>query len=91
MAIWALFGWSLLAVACLGALYGLHRLALRLEEGGYIYYLNKKPRGSSMGSFVALQRMIEPQAEHVHIVQEERTRRGEEGCGAPPLSGEGPT
>ena len=46
-------------------LYGLHRLALRLEARGHLYYLNKKPSGSAAGAFVAMQRVIEPQSQHV--------------------------
>jgi hypothetical protein len=86
METWTLLKWCLLAVGAMGALYGLHRLALRLEERGYIYYLHKKSGGSAVGSFVALQRVLEPTAEHVQIVREERTRRAEQGSGAPPLA-----
>ena len=42
-----------------------------------------------MGSFVALQRVLEPRADHVLVVREETTRRGEKGSGAPPLLGRG--
>ena len=82
---WTLWKWFLLAFGALGALYGLHRLALWLESQGYLYYVHKKPHSSAMGSFVALQRAIEPQAEHVHIVHEERKFSEEEGSAAPPL------
>jgi hypothetical protein len=62
MANWHFLGWLIGVPA---ALYGLHRLALRLERGGHLYYLHKKPSGSAAGAFVALQRAIEPQARHV--------------------------
>ena len=66
-------------------MYGLHRLALRLEERGFIYYLNKKPRSSPMGSFVAFQRVLEPRAEHVIQVTRVNHLGGEDGAsGADP-------
>ncbi len=72
MDLWhTLFG-GLAVVAGLGSLYGLHRLALWLEEHGYLYYIHKKPKGgSAAGCFVAFQRAIEPQSEHVLLVHEE--------------------
>jgi hypothetical protein len=59
-------GWIIGGVA---GPYGLHRLALWLEERGHLYYLHKKPSGSSAGAFVALQRAIEPQSQHVQHVR----------------------
>jgi hypothetical protein len=59
-------------------LYGFHRLGLWMEEQGYIYYLHKKPKGSAAGSFVALQKMIEPQAEYVIQVTRAEHKLGEE-------------
>ena len=59
--------------------FALHRLALHLEERGHLYYLHKKPRGSGAGCFVALQRAIEPQVQHVIHVTEESRLHGEEG------------
>jgi hypothetical protein len=87
MEISSILTWSILALAILGALYGLHRLALKLEERGHLYYLHKKPGASALASFVALQRVIEPRAEHVLVVQEEKAPRGEKGSGAPPVAG----
>jgi hypothetical protein len=66
VATWMTVGWLLIIGLSLGALYGLHRLGLWMEERGYIYYLHKKPKGSSaIGSLVAFQRAIEPRAEYV--------------------------
>jgi hypothetical protein len=59
-------------------LYGFHRLGLWMEEQGYIYYLHKKPKGSAAGSFVALQKMIEPRAEYVIQVTRADHKLGEE-------------
>lgn len=66
--------WSVGAIACVGALYGLHRLALRLEERGLIYYRNKRGSASAVGSFVALHKTLEPQANHVLTIRDEIRR-----------------
>jgi hypothetical protein len=86
---WSTALWGLGLVAALGSLYGLHRLALWLEARGHLYYLHKKPSGSAAGSFVALQRAIEPQSQHVLMVHEEVSRTDGEspGAGEPPGSG----
>lgn len=60
MVAWMVVGWSVVVALGLGALYGLHRLVLWMEDRGYIYYLHKKPRSSPLGSLIAFQRAIEP-------------------------------
>ena len=62
---WTVILWTFLVVCAPLAFYGLHRLGLWMEEQGYIYYWHKKPKGGSGGSFVALQKIIEPRAEYV--------------------------
>ena len=62
--------WTLGAAFVALCLYGLHHLALRLEEKGHLYYLKKKPEGGGASLFSPLQRAIEPQIEHVHLVKE---------------------
>ena len=57
----------------------LHRLALWLEERGHLYYLHKKPRSGAAGCFVALQRAIEPQIQHVIHVSQKHTLHREQG------------
>ena len=64
--------WAVFAILALVGVYALHRLALRLEENGYIYYWNKKPTGSAAGSLVAMQRVIEPQIVHLTIATERK-------------------
>ena len=76
---WTLLLWISSAVAGAAGLYALHRLALYLEERGHLYYINKKPKSSAIGSFVALQRALEPQVQHVIHVTEESHLHGEEG------------
>jgi hypothetical protein len=81
------FGWVLAIAAGLGAIYGLHRLALWLEDRGHLYYLRKKPGGGALGSFVALQKIIEPGTQHVEQVRDQehlRDEEGEAGQGSPP-------
>ncbi len=68
---WSSLLWGMAILGGLAALYGLHRLALWLEQRGHLYYLHKKPSGSAAGSFVALQKIIEPQSQHVLSIQEE--------------------
>ncbi len=71
--------WTVCVVGGFGLLYAMHRLALRLEERGHLYYLHKKPKGGGAGCFVALQRAIEPHIQHVIQVTDERHLHGEKG------------
>jgi hypothetical protein len=57
--------WAASIIAGLGGLYGLHKVALWMESRGLIYYVHKKPESSPMGSFIALQKVLEPRAEYV--------------------------
>jgi hypothetical protein len=76
--------WGLIfgAPGAIAGLYGLHRLALRLEEAGHLYYLRKKPKGGGGNAFLAVQRIVEPGAGHVMIVGEEV--KVDEEAGSPP-------
>ena len=76
---WTILFWIGCVLIGAGALFALHRIALYLEERGHLYYLHKKPRGSAAGCFVAFQRAIEPQVQHVIHVTEESRLHGEEG------------
>jgi hypothetical protein len=75
---WTVILWTILVISSPLMLYGLHRLGLWMEEQGFIYYWHKKPKGSAAGSFVALQRMIEPRAEYVIQVTHTEHKVGEE-------------
>ena len=77
---WSVVFWTLAAVIGLGGLYALHRLALWMEERGYLYYLHKKPSHSAASCFVALQQVIEPKVEHVIHVSRVNHLHGEEGA-----------
>jgi hypothetical protein len=76
MSTWQLASGCFAVIAGLAALYGLHRLALGLEERGWLYYIHKGPRGSAAGCFVALQKAVEPQAQHILLVREEMQAEG---------------
>lgn len=69
-------GLTILAIAAGVAvgLYGLHRLALRLEDRGLIYYLKKSPTGGFSRALAPLQESIDPSARHVVQVTEESPR-----------------
>lgn len=86
MSTWNILRWGAIVVAGPAALYGMHRLALWLEDQGYIYYLRKKPGGSAASCFVALQRNIEPQAQYVQQVREEAHFDMGESAGSDPGS-----
>jgi hypothetical protein len=75
---WTVLLWTILVICGPLALYGLHHLGLWMEERGYIYYWHKKPKGSAAGSFVALQKMIEPRAEYVIQTTRADHKLGEE-------------
>lgn len=60
-------------------LYGLHRLAIWLEDRGYLYY-RKKPSGGIANAFVAFHRVIEPTAAHVEQVHEHEERADSRGA-----------
>ena len=76
---WPVLFWALATTGGLGGLYALHRLALWMEERGYIYYLHKKPSNSAASCFVALQQAIEPKVEHIIHVSHVNHLHGEEG------------
>ncbi|HEY1911319.1 MAG TPA: hypothetical protein VGG73_10380 [Vicinamibacterales bacterium] len=58
---------ALLAIAGAGAiLFGLHRLALWMEDRGWIYYRRKHGSSGSLGSAcLEVQAMLEPSKKHV--------------------------
>jgi hypothetical protein len=65
--------WLLVALALPGtaaALYGLHRLALRLEDRGWLFYRRKKPDSSPAAMWVGLQQFIEPGVRYVREIRQ---------------------
>ncbi len=65
MSPWRILLWILIVASVPFVLYAVHRLALGMEERGYIYYIHKKPKGGSGGAFLGLQQIVEPQVQHV--------------------------
>lgn len=70
MSTFAWVGWGLLGAAGAASAYGLHLLALRLEEQGWIYYLRRKPLGTA-SRFAPVQEILEPPARHVIHIRDE--------------------
>ncbi len=50
----------------------LHRMLLRWEDRGWIYYMRKKPQSGALSCLGALQQAIEPGYEHVAKFKQER-------------------
>jgi hypothetical protein len=67
---WSASTWVWVSIVGVLALYGLHRLALVLEERGHLYYLHKKPKGGGSAPFVVLQQLIEPKAHQQLVVRD---------------------
>lgn len=64
--------WVLIAAAAAAGLYALHRLAIYLEDWGYIYYRRKRPTSGGSPVYCLFQEMIQPQIRHVIEVEEQR-------------------
>ncbi len=62
--------WLAGAVALGGVLYGLHRLLLRLEANGHVYYWHKQATTSASRMWTPLQEAVEPQIRHVVEAEE---------------------
>jgi hypothetical protein len=70
--------WLLIAIAAVPTLYGLHRLCIRLEDDGYLYYRKKRPRTSGGSMFLPLDQMIRPQIQHVTQIEGQHEKVTEE-------------
>jgi hypothetical protein len=73
----ACFGWGVaLGVTCfLGCvLYGLHKLCVRLEERGLLYYRRRSPGGGVSHALMELDRIVRPTVQHVREVEDEIKR-----------------
>ena len=47
----------------------LHRVALRLEAAGYLYYRDRKPKAGGVPAFLPLQEIVQPQVEYLMDAQ----------------------
>jgi hypothetical protein len=85
MGLWTGSAW---VIGALAAVYGLHRLALRLERDGWIRYArNPADGGAGTGAALGeLQRLFEPRTQHVYDLKDEnrKPRREAEGGEAGP-------
>jgi hypothetical protein len=69
--------WLAIGLAAVGLgflLWGLDRLGLWLEARGWLYYRKKQPTSSPMSALFALQKVIEPQVEHVIVAKDQKRR-----------------
>ncbi len=64
-----MWNWALGLVALVAAAFALHRLALRLEAAGYLYYRDRKPNPGGVPAFLPLEEFIQPQVEHLMDAQ----------------------
>jgi hypothetical protein len=91
---WSVSTWLWVSIVGVLALYGLHHIALALEERGHLYYLHKKPKGGGSAPFVVLQQLIEPKAHQQLVVRDLATHHEldrERGRAPKPEDGESET
>lgn len=60
----------------------LHRLCLKLEQWGYLYY-RQRPTGSSAGVFLEMDRLVRPSIQHIVEAEDLDTQKLERKTGAP--------
>ncbi|HEX4144465.1 MAG TPA: hypothetical protein VHY91_13240 [Pirellulales bacterium] len=70
--------WIFLVIAALPALYGIHRLCLRLEARGYLYYRDKQPKPGGASPFLLLQEIYQPQISQVIEAEDHSTEKAGE-------------
>ena len=84
MSTWAII---VIGVAAIAVLYTLHRAALWLEREGWIRYIHNPPNtGDATGAAIGeIQRIFEPQTQHVYEMKEKKRPRREtdDGAGTP--------
>lgn len=82
--------WIGLAATVALAVYALDRLALWMEERGWLYYRKTKRRtGADLGNaFLEIQAMVDPGKKHVLEARREEKQEQSE-SGDPPESGDG--
>ena len=76
-----LLAWTALALA---AFYAIHRLALWMEERGWLYYRNKRGSSGSLGSaFLEVQALLEPSNRHVLEIRHDEPSEEDDAAGPP--------
>ena len=77
----------LVAPCLIGALYGLHRLALWMETKGWIFYTHKKASPNALGNAVlGVQQLLQPGVEHVSEMRQS-PRVQQDDAGGPDKAG----
>ena len=76
-----MIAWLAIALASLPALYGLHRLALWLEDRGWLYYTRESRKGRTS---LAIAAAFDPNVRRIQELQEQETLEQDEN-GDPPL------
>jgi hypothetical protein len=66
---------GLIAVVIVAGLYGLHRLCLKLEERGHLFYRHRKPSSGAARMFVPFQEMIDPPVKQVVQAEDPEMKR----------------
>jgi hypothetical protein len=75
---WIIVG-LLIAVVGIGFVWCLHRICVRLEDAGYLYYRTRGPGGGLSGAFYELDRLTRPSIEHVVEAEDTSTDQVEHG------------
>lgn len=71
-------------IAGLASLYALHRLALFMEQRGWIYYRHKRGSSGALGTaFLEVQALLEPANRHVLEIRRDEASEGDETAGPP--------
>jgi hypothetical protein len=81
MGSWHWVVWPALAIAIVGAVFGLDRLGLWLEDHGWLYYRRKKPTSGLMTALVGMQQGVEPCVKHVVEVKHHQRSEKEMAAG----------
>ena len=75
--------WIWLLIAAPFALYPLHRLCLRLEEQGYLYYRHKQPMPGGTSALLLMQEFYEPQVREVIAAEDHAVEKADDDRYAP--------
>lgn len=78
MDLWSVILWSLIVLAAAAGVYGLHRLCLWLEVQGLLFYKHRQSGSSAAGCFMPFQVAIEPRAQYVMQVEEEKRHHSDD-------------
>jgi hypothetical protein len=75
MTLWQGILWAAAGIGLLAGLYGLHRLALWLEDRGHLFYLRKQPTAGAGGCFTKCQEFVNPNVKIVFQAKEDKRKK----------------